>query len=236
METTNAVGGGMSPVVGGEGNIKGYDPILISLVRRAAPNLIAYDICGVQPLTRPTGLIFAMKSRYQNQTGEALYNEARTSFSGNTGAEHSNNQSGAATALNANSGAGDPLLHEGITSAGGAGGAGGGTGNFGNQFGGATIGAEYGVNFGMSTTDAEQLGADSFQQMAFSIDRTSVVAKTRALKAEYTTELAQDLKAVHGLDAETELANILSNEILAEINREVVRTIYVNAKLGAQQV
>ena len=163
METTNAVGGGMSPVVGGEGNIKGYDPILISLVRRALPNLIAYDICGVQPLTGPTGLIFAMKSRYDGQTGdEALYNEARTSFSGNTGAEHGNNQAGGATALNANSGAVDPLLHEGITSAGGAGGAAGGTGNFGNQFGGATIGAEYGVNFGMSTTDAEQLGADSF--------------------------------------------------------------------------
>ena len=122
METTNAVGGGMSPVVGGEGNIKGYDPILISLVRRALPNLIAYDICGVQPLTGPTGLIFAMKARYDGQAGdEALYNEARTSFGGNTANSHGNNQ---AAGGGTGGGAGDPLLHEGITLGAGA------TGNF----------------------------------------------------------------------------------------------------------
>ena len=230
METTNAVGGGMSPVVGGEGSIKGYDPILISLVRRALPNLIAYDICGVQPMTGPTGLIFAMKARYDGQAGdEALYNEARTGFGGNTGNSHGNAQA-AGGGTGADAGAGDPLLNEGITA-----GLGGQTQDFGNQFGGPTIGAEYGVQPGMSTNSAEQLTGTAFTQMAFSIERTAVAAKTRALKAEYTTELAQDLKAVHGLDAETELANILSNEILAEINREVVRTIYVNAKLGAQQ-
>ena len=220
LETTNAVGGGLGLATNnGNANMQGYDPILISLVRRAMPNLIAYDICGVQPMTGPTGLIFAMKAKYDGQAGdEALFNEARTSFAGASASNHGPGY--AATGTGANAGGGDPLLNQGITL--GAAGTGG------------TAGADYNVNPAMSTSAAENLNSSSFTQMAFSIERTAVAAKTRALKAEYTTELAQDLKAVHGLDAETELANILSNEILAEINREVVRTIYVNAKLGAQ--
>jgi len=148
-----------APVNATGSNINNWDPVLISLVRRAMPNLIAYDVCGVQPMTGPTGLIFAMKSRFATQTGD-----------------------------------------------------------------------------GMTTAQAETLGdgTDEFAEMAFSIDKVTVTAKSRALKAEYTMELAQDLKAIHGLDAETELANILSSEILAEINREVVRTIYTTAKAGAQ--
>ncbi len=202
-------------------NMQGYDPILISLVRRSMPNLMAYDICGVQPMTGPTGLIFAMKSKYSTQGGtEALFNEPATKF-GNTGDGGSRVTSGITA---------DPLL--GSYAAGHS--------DDGNARLQETIAAQgMDAGAGMSTASAEQLGdaADNhFSQMAFSIERTSVVAKTRALKAEYTTELAQDLKAVHGLDAETELANILSTEILAEINREVVRTIYRNAKLGAQHI
>ena len=174
------------------GNVQGWDPILISLIRRAMPNLIAYDICGVQPMSGPTGLIFAMKSHYQSQTGgEALFNEADTDFAG-TGTHASSD-----------------VLED--TSS-------------------------YTTGAGMTTAAAEALGDttnNAFAEMAFSIEKTSVTAKSRALKAEYTMELAQDLKAIHGLDAETELANILSSEILAEINREVVRTIYNNAKKGA---
>ena len=202
-------GGGSIAGLGADSNasfdgVNGFDPVLISLVRRAMPNLMAYDVCGVQPMNAPTGLIFAMKSKYTNQGGtEALFNEASTHFAGGpTGSPESN-------------GTMDPLLAVDSTNA---------------------AGFTYGS--GMSTSAAEALGdsaANGFSEMAFVIDRQSVVAKTRALKAEYTTELAQDLKAVHGLDAETELANILSTEILAEINREVVRTIYRNAKLGAQQ-
>jgi len=220
-EVSNAVGGGLGLATNNSNsNMQGYDPILISLVRRAMPNLIAYDVCGVQPMTGPTGLIFAMKAKYDGQAGdEALYNEARTSFGGASAGNHGG---WAATGTGNNRGGGDPLFSEGITL--------GGSGT-----GGGTVGADYGVNPAMSTSAAENLNASSFTQMAFSIERTAVAAKTRALKAEYTTELAQDLKAVHGLDAETELANILSNEILAEINREVVRTIYINAKLGCQQ-
>ena len=220
LETTNAVGAGMGIHTSGNANMQGYDPILISLVRRAMPNLIAYDICGVQPMSGPTGLIFAMKAKYSTQGGsEALYNEARSAFAGATQDRHRDVNGGVGDHL----GGGDPLFNEtrGLTNA--------------ANNSGLTAGADYEVGPGMSTTSAEQLNASSFQQMAFSIERTAVAAKTRALKAEYTTELAQDLKAVHGLDAETELANILSNEILAEINREVVRTIYINAKLGAQQ-
>jgi hypothetical protein len=219
LETTNAVGGGLGLAANnGNANMQGYDPILISLVRRAMPNLIAYDICGVQPMTGPTGLIFAMKAKYDGQAGdEAMFNEARTSFGGASAANHG----GEPTGTGGGGGAGDPLFHEGIT-----------LGALGT---GGTAGSEYNTNPAMSTSAAENLNASSFTQMAFSIERTAVAAKTRALKAEYTTELAQDLKAVHGLDAETELANILSNEILAEINREVVRTVYINAKLGAQQ-
>ena len=187
---TNAMGASSSTA--GAGNIDTWDPILISLIRRAMPNLIAYDICGVQPMSGPTGLIFAMKSHYQSQTGtEALVNEADTDFAG-TGTHASSD-----------------VLED--TSS-------------------------YTTGAGMTTAAAEALGDASnnaFAEMAFSIEKTSVTAKSRALKAEYTMELAQDLKAIHGLDAETELANILSSEILAEINREVVRTIYNNAKKGA---
>ena len=180
------------------GPVAGFDPILISLVRRSLPNLIAYDVCGVQPMTGPTGLIFAMRSTYASALGtEAFYNEANTGFGGLGTAQ---------TAL-----------------------------TVGNQTANTFVANGAGVA-GMSTALAEALGdsGNTFQEMAFSIEKVTVTAKTRALKAEYSIELAQDLKAVHGLDAETELANILSTEILAEINREVIRTIYGTAKLGAQ--
>ena len=184
----NAVGS-----YGDTGGFAKFDPVLISLVRRAMPQLIAYDVAGVQPMTQPTGLIFAMKSRYTSQGGtEALFNEADTDFAG-TG------------------------THEGSNPV---------TGTF-------TTGT------GLATSAAERLGQGgqgdgSFGQMAFSIEKRSVTAKTRALKAEYSIELAQDMKSVHGLDAEGELSNILSTEILAEINREVIRTIYKSSKVGAQ--
>jgi len=194
----------------GGGNIGSYDPILISLVRRALPNLMAYDICGVQPMTGPTGLIFAMRARYADQSGaEALFNESNTAFS----------------ALNA-------AANVGGTIAGGAAG----IGNT-NPVLDTSANTSYSVGTGMTTAQAEALGdsaANAFAEMAFTIDKVTVTAKSRALKAEYTMELAQDLKAVHGLDAETELSNILSTEILAEINREVVRTIYRSATVGAQ--
>lgn len=187
-------------------SIDNYDPIMISLIRRALPNLIAYDIAAVQPMTGPTGLIFAMKSRYINQTGtEALFNEANTFFSGANAAGANGSSSGSSTNTN-------PVFA-------------------------MTDATTYGVATGMSTANAEGLGNDSgnaFAEMAFSIDKITVTAVSRALKAEYTMELAQDLKAIHGLDAETELANILSTEILAEINREVIRTIYRSASPGAQ--
>ena len=192
-------------------SIDNFDPVLISLVRRSMPNLIAYDICGVQPMTGPTGLIFAMKSRFTSQGGtEALFNEADTDFSPSAQGNTASIQAVDRTAGNGQTGS-DPTT--------------------------ATSGANYTVEQGMSTADAEKLGdtgQNSFQQMAFSIDKVTVTAVSRALKAEYTMELAQDLKAIHGLDAETELANILSAEILAEINREVVRTINYTATLGAQ--
>lgn len=186
--------------------IDNYDPVLITLVRRAAPNLVAYDLAGVQPMTGPTGLIFAMRSKYANQNGtEAFYNEADTGFSSVVG--------GANTI-------GDK--HTGTTVTGAN------TTNGVNTYNFAT---------GMSTALAEALGSNTthqFAEMAFDIEKISVVAKSRALKAEYSMELAQDLKAIHGLDAETELANILTTEILAEINREVIRTINVAAVFGAQ--
>ena len=188
------------------GGVAKWDPVLISLVRRAMPNLIAYDICGVQPMTGPTGLIFAMKSRYGSQAGsEALFNEADTDF----GARDAAGGSGSPDAHVAS----NPAILNDDPSAG-----------------------TYTTGSGFTTTQAETLGdgTDEFAEMAFSIDKVTVTAKSRALKAEYTMELAQDLKAIHGLDAETELANILSSEILAEINREVVRTIYSHAKAGAQ--
>ena len=187
-------------------SVDNWDPVLISLVRRAMPNLIAYDICGVQPMTGPTGLIFAMKSRFGSQAGaEALFNEADSDFS----------------ARDAAGGSGSPDAQAGTNPA---------TLNDSPSAGTYTTGS------GMSTAQSETLGdgTDEFAEMAFSIDKVTVTAKSRALKAEYTMELAQDLKAIHGLDAETELANILSSEILAEINREVVRTIYSHAKAGAQ--
>lgn len=207
---------GPSNSTAGTGGIDTFDPILISLVRRAMPNLITYDICGTQPMTGPTGLIFAMRSRYSNQAGnETFYNEVNTSFSsivaGNStfGQQHSGTipgQSNTTAMVNT---------------------------------------ANYNTGFGMSTALGEALGAlnfangsasgnNEFAQMGFSIEKVAVEAKTRALKAEYTMELAQDLKAIHGLDAETELSNILSAEILAEINREVIREINITGVIGAQ--
>ena len=194
-----------APINATGSSVDNWDPVLISLVRRAMPNLIAYDICGVQPMTGPTGLIFAMKSRYGSQAGaEALFDEADSDFS----------------AEDAASDTGSPDSHSGSNPA---------TLNDSSP-------GTYTTGSGMSTAEAETLGdgTDEFAEMAFSIDKVTVTAKSRALKAEYTMELAQDLKAIHGLDAETELANILSSEILAEINREVVRTIYTTAKAGAQ--
>jgi len=193
-----------------DGAIDTFDPVLISLVRRAMPNLIAYDICGVQPMTGPTGLIFAMRARYSNQTStETFYNEVNTAISSVVSGANTLGQKHVGT-LPGNTTYTANLAEEGVY-------------NFGSA---------------MSTAQAEALGTDSnsaFAQMAFSIEKVAVTAKSRALKAEYTMELAQDLKAIHGLDAETELSNILSAEILAEINREVVRTILVTASKGATE-
>jgi len=217
----NTLGGPISNVFGGaSNNIAGYDPILISLVRRAMPNLIAYDICGVQPMTAPTGLIFAMRPKYDPNGGtrkEAMFQEPFVPFGGSGGTGGQGDTY--ADYLNGLS----YSVDYGLTLFAGTSG--------------TTKGSFYGGNFkGMLVGEAEGLGAaKQFQEMAFTIDKVAVQAKTRALKADYTTELAQDLKAVHGLDAETELANILSTEILAEINREVVRGIYHVSKLGAQQ-
>lgn len=206
--------------------VANWDPILISLVRRSMPNLMAYDVASVQPMSGPTGLIFAMKSRYTSQSGtEALFNEADTdfsssSFSGATGTPKNGTHGGTSDSLPGT---------DSVVNAGGAGTAGTAAAD--------TVADPFGVGAGMTTAEGEALGDSStnaFGQMAFSIEKATVTARTRALKAEYTMELAQDLKAVHGLDAETELANILSAEILAEINREVIRTINVKAKLGAQ--
>ena len=188
------------------GSIGTWDPVLISLVRRAMPNLIAYDVCGVQPMNGPTGLIFAMKARYDGGSTtnrEALFAEAETNVSGDSSGTHDSD---------------NPSGWNGVDSAG--------------------VRLDALAAGGMPTADAEALGrtgGSSFNEMGFTIERQTVTAKSRALKAEYTLELAQDLKAIHGLDAETELANILSTEILAEINREVIRTINSQAKTGAQQ-
>ena len=207
---TNIMGGpfstGQVTNGGTNNNLAGYDPILISLVRRAMPNVVAYDIAGVQPMTAPTGLIFAMRARYDEPAGfEANFDEPMPSFSGNAGTT-----SGiTATAL---------FSSTGVT---------------------AIRSTVWDSNFrGMLTGKGETLGqsgSQTFKDMAFSIERIAVEARTRALKAEYTTELAQDLKAVHGLDAEAELSNILSTEILNEINREIIRCVYTVAKTGAQQ-
>jgi len=206
---TNAMGASSSTA--SDGNVDIFDPVLISLVRRSMPNLIAYDVCGVQPMTGPTGLIFAMRPQYSSQGGaEALYNEANTTHSASAAA-NTNSRSvidGSAGDVQAGS---DPTAR--------------------------ATGSGYTVTTGMTTAEAEALGdgsTNAFGEMAFSIEKVAVTAVSRALKAEYTMELAQDLKAIHGLDAETELSNILSAEILAEINREVVRTINYTATTGAQ--
>jgi hypothetical protein len=190
----------VAPTSPTSGNIQGFDPILIGLVRRALPNLMAYDICGVQPMTGPTGLIFAMKTKYSNAPGsslggEALFQEANTGFSA------ANTSYGLADLSSTNPGASTFDMNDFAT--------------------------------GTTTATGEALSdTGAMNQMGFTIDRVSVTAKTRALAANYTLELAQDLKAIHGLDAETELTNILSTEILAEINREVVRTVYASANVG----
>ena len=212
---TNAVGTGGYTSAGGQ-TVAGFDPVLISLIRRAMPNLVAYDLAGVQPMSGPTGLIFAMRSRYSTQGGtEALFGEADTGFAG-----HSASGSGTST---------DPNVGMGATTQAGS--------NPGllNPESGQTA-TTYNVGQGMGKEIAEDLGdgAGAFNEMAFSIEKVTVTAKSRALKAEYSLELAQDLKAIHGLNAEAELANILSTEILAEINREVIRTIYNVAESGAQ--
>ena len=198
--------GGFSGSAAAAGPVAGFDPILISLVRRSLPNLIAYDVAGVQPMTGPTGLIFAMRTKYTSQSGdEAFYDEANVSFAGSAAAGPFTLSLAADTSATLNV--------------------------FGN-----TVHASRDTS--TPTGRAEALGdgnaGNTFQEMAFTIEKVTVTARTRALKAEYSMELAQDLKAVHGLDAETELANILSTEILAEINREVVRTIYSTAKVGCQ--
>ena len=217
---TNSAGtGGFSGSAADAGPVAGFDPVLISLIRRAMPNLVAYDLAGVQPMSGPTGLIFAMRSRYTNQSGtEALFDEPDTAFSGQNSSENLTNgfsDAAAGFGTTSQSGSNPSIL---------------------NPVGSATTSA-YDVGQGMTTGDSEALGdaaANAFQEMAFSIEKVTVTAKSRALKAEYSLELAQDLKAIHGLNAEAELANILSTEILAEINREVIRTIYKVAETGAQ--
>ena len=214
----NSVGNG-GYTSSGDQTVAGFDPVLISLIRRSMPNLVAYDLAGVQPMNGPTGLIFAMRSRYETQNGrETFFDEVDTGFSG---------QSSEFDLTNGNTGT---SVGMGTTAQGGT--------NPGllNPTASATE-SDYSVGQGMRTDDAENLGtgSDHFNQMAFSIEKVTVTAKSRALKAEYSLELAQDLKAIHGLNAEAELANILSSEILAEINREVIRTIYKTAEQGATQ-
>ena len=221
VSTQSGTNAGFS--AGASSPVAGFDPVLISLIRRAMPNLVAYDLAGVQPMNGPTGLIFAMRSKYKTMGGtEALFNEADTAFSGQSSAQNLTNGFtagnvglGTTTQRGTNPG----LLDATYPATGDA--------------------QTYNVGQGMRTDDAESLGGgsgagDHFNEMAFSIEKVTVTAKSRALKAEYSLELAQDLKAIHGLNAEAELANILSTEILAEINREVIRTIYNVAESGAQ--
>ena len=218
---TNSVGNGGYTSSGGQ-TVAGFDPVLISLIRRSMPNLVAYDLAGVQPMNGPTGLIFAMRSRYNTQDGaEALFNEADTAFAGqNSGGSLTDGHGTSTTTVGLGTTGGtqssDPSALNPSTNS--------------TQYG-------YKVGQGMRTDRAEALGDASgnhFNEMAFSIEKVTVTAKSRALKAEYSLELAQDLKAIHGLNAEAELANILSTEILAEINREIIRTIYKVAESGAQ--
>ena len=218
---TNSAGSnptGFSGSATATGPVAGFDPVLISLIRRSMPNLVAYDLAGVQPMSGPTGLIFAMRSRYEKQTGtEAFYNEADTAFSG-MNASYNNTSGFGNTSVGfgtTNQTGTNPSVLNPTTSA---------------------TSTDYNVGVGMETSEAEALGTSgsaAFNQMAFSIEKVTVTARSRALKAEYSLELAQDLKAIHGLNAEAELANILSTEILAEINREVIRSIYKVAEQGA---
>ena len=214
----NSLGAGtVTPAGSALGNantagLAGFDPVLISLVRRAMPNLMAYDVCGVQPMSGPTGLIFAMRSRYENQAGEeALFNEPDTGFTAGYDANAGDYTPRTGAGVGGDSEGNNPALLNDSPA------------------------GTYEVGRGMAREDLERMGEANrlFREMSFSIEKTSVTAKSRALKAEYTLELAQDLKAIHGLDAEQELANILSSEVLAEINREVVRTVYSVAKPGA---
>jgi hypothetical protein len=217
---TNSAGtGGFTGGAAAGGPTAGFDPVLISLIRRSMPNLIAYDIAGVQPMSGPTGLIFAMRSRYTNQSGaETFYNEVDSAYSGQDAGFNiaGFGSTAAGMGTTAQSGSNPAVLNPTSTA----------------------DNTAYDVGQGMPTGDAENLdgnAGDAFNQMAFSIEKVTVTAKSRALKAEYSLELAQDLKAIHGLNAEAELANILSTEILAEINREVIRTIYKVAEQGAVQ-
>jgi hypothetical protein len=222
VNTNTGANAGFS--AGASSPVAGFDPVLISLIRRSMPNLIAYDLCGVQPMNGPTGLIFAMRSRYSNQTGtEAFFNEANSAFSGqNAALGLTDGFSGAAVGMGSTAQGGtNPSILDGSNQENNA----------------APGGSQYNVGQGMRTDDSEDLGTSgggAFNEMAFSIEKVTVTAKSRALKAEYSLELAQDLKAIHGLNAEAELANILSTEILAEINREIIRTVYKIAKPGAQ--
>ena len=222
VNTNSGSSAGFSAGATAAGPVAGFDPVLISLIRRSMPNLVAYDLAGVQPMNGPTGLIFAMRSRFTNQSGtEALFNEADSAFSGQnegldlTSGFTATGASNVGLGTTAQSGSNPGLL---------------------NSTAAQTNATDYNVGQGMRTDDAEDLGTsgDNFNEMAFSIEKVTVTAKSRALKAEYSLELAQDLKAIHGLNAEAELANILSTEILAEINREVIRTIYKTAETGAQ--
>ena len=217
---TNAAGtGGFTGGSAAGGPTAGFDPVLISLIRRSMPNLVAYDLAGVQPMSGPTGLIFAMRSRYTNQSGtEAFFNEVDSAYSGQDGGFDVVGFGSTAVGIGTSvqSGTNPSVLNPTATA---------------DQ-------TAYNVGQGMPTGDAENLDGtttNAFNQMAFSIEKVTVTAKSRALKAEYSLELAQDLKAIHGLNAEAELANILSTEILAEINREVIRTIYKVAEQGAVQ-
>jgi len=217
--TNSGANAGFSAGATATGPVAGFDPVLISLIRRSMPNLVAYDLAGVQPMSGPTGLIFAMRSRYKTQSGtETFYDEVDSAFSGqNEAFDLTQGWSSAATGVGTTAQAAqqNPAVL--------------------NPTGGAGDQKAYNVGQGMRTDNAEDLGtaSDHFNQMAFSIEKVTVTAKSRALKAEYSLELAQDLKAIHGLNAEAELANILSTEILAEINREVIRTIYKVAEQGA---
>ena len=230
MHTNSGATAGFSGGADAAGPVAGFDPVLISLIRRSMPNLVAYDLAGVQPMNGPTGLIFAMRSRYEDQAGrETFFDEVDSAFSGQDAGFDITQGGYVAGSDGANAGFGTTAQS-------------GSNPNVLNPVG-ADAAAQraqqiqYNVGQGMGTADSEALGSaagDHFNQMAFSIEKVTVTAKSRALKAEYSLELAQDLKAIHGLNAEAELANILSTEILAEINREVIRTLYKVAEPGAQ--